>query len=729
MTTLSGTSALPVRLSSWLNTVRVSQWWGHKIPPVIGAVGFGALVGQGSIDGLLGRLLLLVVSAIGLATFGHLLNDWCDITSDALAGKTNRLAPMSPQTRAAVVVLAAMLGLVPWAWLPMSGWTSALLGTELALFVAYSVPPFRLKSRGLWGVAADAGYAYAVPFLLAGTLAGSREQRAQLALLGAWGLVVGGRSILYHQLEDRDADELAGVQTAVYRMGEARVLWLIGWILVPLEVVGAIALVAVAGSWWLTLIIVGAALYRCFQVALLGTGHQDQRRGLPALVAFQFTNPFVEQWLPLGCWVALAIADPGAWWVVVLLLILFDSPLRQLVLKDAPFIPDAVTRTAFSLNARTDRRILFDPTRHLSLEAPRQPTDHSQARSWVFVVCGPADHLATLHRAVRHLRAASRLPIWWVTDRARNDYALDDELFDRVVDVSVPNRFDNHQASIWLKTSLPRHVGTGSWCYLDSDVLAVASGVDAVFAEPREIVGFASDLTVDSNCVDRFSPWAMNCECTGMSGQHSCGHLRSELERRFGLEVPGDWVHWNGGVFTFDRESQPFFDQWHDIALTSFGWHEWKTRDQGALIATVWLRGLSDAPRLDPRFNFIADTGNSDLVFLPRRGWAHHPDALWYEPQFMHLYASRLEDPAFDLVRDLEAPVLRASHVRLYRYNRSRTIVRILRSLSPRRLRPGRLGLGIRRRFDRLRRSGPNAIDTGESPAGSPEPPGHGPDK
>ncbi len=720
--TAPGSAATPASSFSWVTASRASQWWGYKIPPVIGAVGFGALVSQNAESGLLTHLALLIVSAIGLATFGHLVNDCCDVASDALGGKTNRLAPKSVPARFAASTLAVILGLLPWLWLPMGWWTAGLLGVEIGLLLAYSVPPIRLKSRGIWGVVADAAYAYAIPFLLAGTLAGSIDEAPQLVLLGGLGLAVGARSILYHQLEDREADELAGIKTAVARLGRPRTLRLVGYVLVPAEVILAVALVAVAGSWWLTLIVVGAALYRCFQVVLLGTGQQDRRRGLPAVLAFQFTNPLLEQWLPLGCWIAVATTFPRAWWVVVALLVFFDSPIRQLIVRDARYIPDALTRSAFSLQARRDLRILLDPTRHLLLNSPPKPIDHDQARSWVFVVCGPADHLATLNRAVMHLRAASCLPIWWVTDSSRNDYDLDPHLFDRVVDVAVPTRFDNHQASIWLKTSLPHHVGSGQWCYLDSDVLAVASEVDNIFAEPRGIVGFASDLTINSNCVDRFSPWAMNCDCSGMSGQHSCGHLRSELTRRFNIEVPSDWVHWNGGVFTFDQKSYRFFNQWHEIAVTSFDWPEWKTRDQGALIATVWLQGLAETPRLDPRFNFIADTGNSDLLFLPSRGWAHHPDAAWYRPQFMHLYASPLEDPGFDLLRDLEAPILRASHVRMFRHHRALALVRLRSAVSPRRLLPHRLGPGVRRRIDRLRGQNSSAAETVESQTESAKP-------
>src|SRR5690606_24862918 len=100
-----------------------------------------------------------------------------------------------------------------------------------------------------------------------------------------------------------------------------------------------------------------------------------------------------------------------------------------------------------------------------------------------------------------------------------------------------------------------RHLPPGEWCYLDSDIIAIRPGVEAVFEHRAGPVAFASDLTISVNQVDRFSPWAMTCECAGHGEVHSCGHLREQLALRLGVDVPGTWVHWNGGVFVFGEDS------------------------------------------------------------------------------------------------------------------------------------------------------------------------------
>ena len=43
---------------------------------------------------------------------------------------------------------------------------------------------------------------------------------------------------------------------------------------------------------------------------------------------------------------------------------------------------------------------------------------------------------------------------------------------------------------------------------------------------------------------------------------------------------------------------------------------EWKTRDQGTLIATVWEFGLQNQKTLPVEYNFIADYGHPTMIYL-----------------------------------------------------------------------------------------------------------------
>jgi len=93
-----------------------------------------------------------------------------------------------------------------------------------------------------------------------------------------------------------------------------------------------------------------------------------------------------------------------------------------------------------------------------------------------------------------------------------------------------------------------------------------------------------------------------------------CSHLQEQIETSFKISVRNShWNHWNGGVFLFNDESHQFLESWHQKTLAIFELDEWKTRDQGTLIATVWEWGLENHPYLDKQWNFIANYYNEQL--------------------------------------------------------------------------------------------------------------------
>lgn len=669
-------------MSSRRELVRSHQWWGHKIPPVLGvsaiAINLGGVTGRDLLD-----LALLLIAMIGLAAFGHVVNDLSDIEADARGGKGNVTAHLSTADRGRLVVGSLVLGLAPWWWLPDRPAARAAMLVELALLLAYSVPPVRLKARGWLGALADAAYAYAVPFVLVGILFGPRSGGSRhdvlIALLGVWGLLVGLRGILWHQIGDLSADRAAGIETAAARLGVDRTEALVGSLLLPAEIASGIALAVVAGIAWLQWLLAFFVGWRCLQLSMLWEppiewARLRRRSGRVEILGFAFANEFIERWLPAAALVALALDSPWWWVAVVLHLAAFPSAVRSFLAHDVWLIPDALERLALSWGLRGEIRQV---AQRRAARVRNGPADDQPRGRFVFVVCGPVEHLDTLGTAIRHLRPVTKAEIWVVTDTHRNARPMDAEGTDHVVDVATPRELDDHQASIWLKTSVHRHVPDGEWCYLDSDIIAAAPGVEGVFDERRGPVAFASDVTIRENSVDRFSPWAMTCDCVGYGDQHSCAHLREQLTERFALDVPGDWLHWNGGVFVFGADSAPFLDLWHERAVASFGWPEWKTRDQGTLIATAWTLGLQDLPRISPEFNFIADLGNYDLCLDLDRGWAHHPSGPWYDPKLLHLYTSPLEDPAWRLGPDVESVIMRRSRVRVYRWERSVVAARV----------------------------------------------------
>ncbi|MBU0487589.1 MAG: hypothetical protein KKA07_07505 [Bacteroidetes bacterium] len=124
-----------------------------------------------------------------------------------------------------------------------------------------------------------------------------------------------------------------------------------------------------------------------------------------------------------------------------------------------------------------------------------------------FVVCGAAEHIRTLNFAIRALQKVSKVPIRVVTDSTRNEIPVEGA---QVLDIRTPDTFDHHQASIFLKTSLPELIEDQEiGCYLDSDVIALSPEVDTIFSHFAAPVTFAKDHSP----LKYFSPYALNCDC------------------------------------------------------------------------------------------------------------------------------------------------------------------------------------------------------------------------
>lgn len=221
-----------------------------------------------------------------------------------------------------------------------------------------------------------------------------------------------------------------------------------------------------------------------------------------------------------------------------------------------------------------------------------------RADLFVYAVCGDA-HAERVNISLRFLKHFTRKDVLVVAARSAAPIH-----HDQVIRHEPGREYDNRQAGILLKTNLHRLIsgviGSRRCCYLDSDVVAVDSEVDAIFRKKSGTVTFAAD----HGRMRLFSRWAVKCGCVG----NECDHLRAAIESKFGIEISEpNWQHWNGGVFLFDCESTDFLDTWHRYTRAIFDDPDWRTRDQGSLIAAVWKQGLQYQPVLPRAFNYIVD--------------------------------------------------------------------------------------------------------------------------
>lgn len=250
-----------------LELVRARDWWQYKLAPAFALLVATALVERTPLLPLWPAAALLLVALAVCAAYVSVLNDLADRADDVAAGKSNRQLGYANKPVFALLGYAIAAGLaIAWCWRD-EPWLVAAYAGSWVVFTLYSVPPFRLKARGLAGAVCDAMGAHLFPALTAVLVVAASQfqkpDRMWLAAAAVWSFAYGFRGIIWHQLADMEADARCGIRTfAVCRpelavrlvafvsfpaelLALTSLLWRIGQLL-PLVALGYYAAVLVA---------------------------------------------------------------------------------------------------------------------------------------------------------------------------------------------------------------------------------------------------------------------------------------------------------------------------------------------------------------------------------------------------------------------------------------------------------------------------------------------------
>jgi 4-hydroxybenzoate polyprenyltransferase len=338
--------------------LKAEKWWDDKAPPVLGLAYYLLATGTNVVS--LGRSLLamlaFITAFIGVAGFGHVVNDLGDLAIDRAAGKLNTMQGRKHLHIALMTVALLAMALLPWLILPANRWNLSFIGVQLLLLTIYAAPPLRLKARPVAGVLTDALYAFTVPMLITWTTwsrlgESSKSQPMLLAALIPWSLCVGVKGILVHQDVDAESDAASGLSTFVTRYGHARTLWLLSRIVIPAELAFFI-LMTLAFSRELRFYPVAVALFFCwraFQLAWLWNIPVDLPWKMPpekavTLYGFRFLGDFYPAWFPVIMLVPLCLRSPIYLALASMHFASFKTGLGHLVRHDLKSIPWAITR-------------------------------------------------------------------------------------------------------------------------------------------------------------------------------------------------------------------------------------------------------------------------------------------------------------------------------------------------------------------------------------------------
>lgn len=205
---------------------RTKQWWQPKAGNILALVYLSALQSSISLAEFSFFLPLSLVTIFGIGLFAHLLNDWADKTVDLKASKSNVFEKRGVGFFAFSTLVSLVFAIAPWFLLPANKFSIALLVTEFLLIVCYAFKPLRLKTKGVWGLMADALYAFAIPAVLAYhtfTLIGKGSACFYTYLfIAVWQFFSGIYNVAIHQFEDFENDVISGIETWVIKKGKRK---------------------------------------------------------------------------------------------------------------------------------------------------------------------------------------------------------------------------------------------------------------------------------------------------------------------------------------------------------------------------------------------------------------------------------------------------------------------------------------------------------------------------
>lgn len=313
----------------WLNATRWPEWGRSKLSAVVTAYALMMATRHNESPAeLLAEFLLLLVFTCLYLALGYMLNDLADWDADIQAGKQRSLHGLGrPAAAMRVSVVAIAAGAVGW-WIARSGGVLAagVVCALLLLAVAYSMPPLRLKTRGVLGLVSAALAQRVLPVCLVIAWSGSLGVGAVL-LLGL-AFATGIRQILVHQIGDAEADGRTGVRTYATQHGVGQLVELLVRIVAPVELALCLGLVVVIGA---DNPLVALVLCLYGPIAYLD-GMRLTRESIvnSVLMDRSFLVGFEEAWLPIVLSVYAATRAPAAWSIACVTLLLCWRPILQI---------------------------------------------------------------------------------------------------------------------------------------------------------------------------------------------------------------------------------------------------------------------------------------------------------------------------------------------------------------------------------------------------------------
>jgi 4-hydroxybenzoate polyprenyltransferase len=264
------------------------------------------------------------------AAFGYAVNDVADRRTDRAAGKPNRADALPAAGCAVFLALTAGGALaLSFTW-AMDALGPGLVLLGLALAIAYSLPPARLKERGIAGLAGAAIAQWSLPVMAASAAVPRAWADPAAWAFALLGFAVGVRWMVNHQRRDAAGDRRAAVSTyaAAGRNVEAVPVVAFGCELVLLVATLALAWSDSASA------LAALVLWLCFELAFMRPRLGPLRARLREFEGAPLAGYYFVL-LPLALAVGTGPSWPG-YGVVVAVFLTLGSPYLLRLLRGMP---------------------------------------------------------------------------------------------------------------------------------------------------------------------------------------------------------------------------------------------------------------------------------------------------------------------------------------------------------------------------------------------------------
>lgn len=240
------------KLKAFWKLIRAYEWWNYKIPLALGAAFAVAWAGKISFSEVILPTLVIALAGFSAGIYASVFNDFMDMEQDRGADKITPMINLPQWQRVSVILLSLSLMFIVSCLLyhlPRALTCFLLIWVG---YTAYSLPPIRLKERGVLGILCIAIGEHVLAALLAVfvvvEMTGCAVSLPWLCALGVWSTGFGCRGILWHQLNDIENDRMVGCTTMGAVLGPVALRRFGDYFIFPMEILAFGTVMVLSGN-------------------------------------------------------------------------------------------------------------------------------------------------------------------------------------------------------------------------------------------------------------------------------------------------------------------------------------------------------------------------------------------------------------------------------------------------------------------------------------------------